>query len=271
MADGVLFVNNAGLVTVCNDRAGELRGVTSKDILGHPITACHPDEVMPKAMRVINRLKEHPDETHSRIVKRGPRHFEIYYSAITNTDGLVLGVLAISREITEKVALTRRLTKASTTDELTKLYNHRHFVDTLKTEMTRAKRQKRPLGLLLFDLDKFKKVNDSAGHGAGDIALQAIGKITKKNIRKDIDRAFRYGGDEFTVILPETTLKETIQTGERLREAVEAAGLYGVTLSVGATVLSHDDDITEFIRAADTAMYKAKRGGGNAVYTAGDR
>lgn len=265
MADGILFVNADNKITVCNERAAELRGIASCDIVSHSVETCHPPIAMPKVKRVMDGLKNSPGTTQTRTVQRGGDYFEINYSAVFDDNGEFLGTLAISRKITEKVALNRKLIRLSTTDELTKLGNHRHFLAVLKQETVRSRRQKHDLALLLFDLDKFKHVNDTIGHAAGDTVLRSIGAIVKKHIRGNIDQAFRYGGDEFTVVMPEAALDVARQAAERLRRAVEKADLHGVTLSVGITTFDPANAEIDLIRQADAAMYTAKRQGGNGV------
>jgi diguanylate cyclase (GGDEF)-like protein/PAS domain S-box-containing protein len=265
MADGILFVNADGIITICNERAAELRGIASCDIVSQSVANCHPADSMPKVQKVMDDLKNNPKMIQTRTVHRGNDYFEINYSAVADASGVFLGILAISRKITEKVALNRKLIRLSTTDELTKLGNHRHFLAVLKQETVRGKRQKRDLALLLFDLDKFKHVNDTTGHATGDVVLRSIGLIVKKHIRRHIDQAFRYGGDEFTVIMPEASLDVAKQAAERLRGAVEEAGLYDVTLSVGVAAYDPADVEIDLIRKADAAMYRIKRQGGNGV------
>lgn len=264
MADGILFVDRDNVVRICNERAAELRASRPEDIIGRPVLECHDPSSRAKVMRVIESLKKHPGRVHRRSVHRSDRTFEIVYSGVFDEKAEMLGVLAVSREITDKLKLARKLARMSITDALTGLYNHRHFYNILKQEMARARRHDRPLSLLLFDLDKFKEINDTLGHDEGDATLKTIGKLVKKNIRA-IDFAFRYGGDEFTVILPEATRVEAFNAAERLRAAIEKAHLGHITLSIGLAELKEVNDAIEFVRLTDNAMYSAKKQGGNRI------
>lgn len=161
------------------------------------------------------------------------------------------------------------------TDDLTGLYNSRYFFEQVEYEVERAKRYQSPLSLVFFDLDKFKSVNDTYGHLVGSRLLAEVGGVVQKNIRKT-DRAARYGGDEFVVILPQTEKEGALNFAGKLREALNAqkftsntGELLTVTGSFG--VASYPDDAqgsSELISAADEAMYLVKASGRNGVRAA---
>jgi diguanylate cyclase (GGDEF)-like protein len=158
-------------------------------------------------------------------------------------------------------------------DDLTGLFNHRHFFDSLDFEVKRVNRHKRSLSLILFDLDHFKKVNDTFGHQAGDHVLRSIGVIVTKTIR-DTDIFARYGGEEFAVLLPETDLRGAVLFAERVRRCIENAEInykgrpIKTTVSLGVTAYSPSSIIREkeeIVAAADEALYSAKNSGRNKV------
>jgi len=165
-----------------------------------------------------------------------------------------------------------QLHELSSTDALTTLYNRRHFMAVLGREFERSERYETLLGLVMLDIDHFKRLNDSYGHQVGDDALRGMGKVIRKVVRTT-DIPARYGGEEFCVLLPETGLKGTAELAERLRAAVEVSPLLvdgrevRMTVSLGAaacprpTVESGDD----LIRLADNALYRAKDAGRNRV------
>lgn len=168
----------------------------------------------------------------------------------------------------------KQLKEASTTDGLTGLYNHRAFLDRLEQEFHRARRYGSNLSILLIDLDDFKKVNDSLGHLAGDEVLKQIGKILKENVRSS-DFVARYGGDEFVIILPETSEHEAYAVGEKLRKTVEKYDLkvnsstVRLSLSIGISTLGPEHrSYFDLIEEADRAMYEAKQSGKNTIFTA---
>ncbi|MCK4347369.1 MAG: diguanylate cyclase [Thermoplasmatales archaeon] len=148
------------------------------------------------------------------------------------------------------------LARLSITDNLTGLYNQRHFYNRLKEEIDRANRQKHPLSLILLDLDNFKYFNDKYGHLAGDQMLAAAGKVILSNIRDSVDTAFRYGGDEFSVILVEadSTIAQTIS--ERLKKGFQQDS--AVTASIGFATYQKGMELTELIGLADKDLYSTK-------------
>ncbi len=163
------------------------------------------------------------------------------------------------------------LAELATHDGLTGLYNHRTFYALLADELARAQRFSRPLSLLMLDIDHFKRVNDTHGHLAGDAVLKALGKLLHREVR-GIDRVCRYGGEEITVILPETDIDAAAHVAERLRAAVEAQPFDAnsepirLTVSIGvASFPAHADSAETLVAAADAALYAAKRGGRNLV------
>ncbi len=148
----------------------------------------------------------------------------------------------------------------SITDSLTGLFNRRHFYSKLKEEFTRAKRQKNKhrFAVIMLDLDGFKAYNDKFGHLSGDSLLEGIGKIIKKNIRHGVDTGYRYGGDEFTILLIDATPELTSQISKRIRDAVKAT--LGIDVSIGAALYSDEINTPEeLVTKADQNMYKDKR------------
>ena len=176
--------------------------------------------------------------------------------------------LAIEKaKLFEKVkAQGRELQELSIRDDLTLLFNKRYFNQRLKAEFVRARRQKRPLCILLFDLDNFKAYNDAHGHLEGDKVLKQAGEIVLRSIRDLVDSGFRYGGDEFTVILPEISGEEAYTVAERIRSHVEKANQGRITVSMGLVEYKEDYDIVSMIRYADRGMYIAKNRGGNRIH-----
>ena len=161
-------------------------------------------------------------------------------------------------------------------DALTGLYNRRYFRDRLEDEHAFALRHRRPLALLIGDLDWFKRINDMWGHAAGDRVLAGVAGAMMR-LRRRGDTIARIGGEEFGVILPETDLDEAIRVAERIREAVAELRFdgarsrlgYGVTMSFGAVVLPPDasESVAALYDRADAAMYAAKGAGRNRVAT----
>jgi diguanylate cyclase (GGDEF)-like protein/putative nucleotidyltransferase with HDIG domain len=169
----------------------------------------------------------------------------------------------------ENARLYARAEQRARIDELTGLFNRRHFEERLKEEIARHSRYRNVFSLLLLDLDNFKAYNDIYGHPAGDILLNRIGKIIKGSVRS-ADQTFRYGGDEFAMILPQAATDDAYIVAERVRTRIGREmeeKKIAVTCSIGAAGYPTDGVISgELVTVADTALYYAKRTGGNRVY-----
>ena len=164
--------------------------------------------------------------------------------------------------------LFREVQSQAHTDALTKLGNYRAFHETLRSEMHRATRYGRPLGLIMLDVDSFKELNDQFGHQAGDFALSELGHAVRTSIRRE-DLGARYGGDEIAIVLPETKANGCLMVVQRLMAAVRSHDFtfegkkIPVSISVGVATFKPEMSINEFVGAADAALYKAKQGGRN--------
>lgn len=167
----------------------------------------------------------------------------------------------------EKEKLEEEVRRLSITDDLTGLYNHRHFFKTLESELVRMRRQKTSLSLLMFDLDNFKRYNDFYGHLEGDKVLKKIGEIIKNSIRSNVDSGYRYGGDEFAALLISASRDQAMAIAERIRSTIEQAGFENITISIGLAEFIDQFDLEGFVKSADDALYLAKLSGGNRIYT----
>jgi len=157
----------------------------------------------------------------------------------------------------------------SMTDALTGLYNRRYFDTTVEREFLRSKRYGGKLTIAIIDIDYFKKINDTYGHLCGDYVLKEVAYLIQDNFRKT-DIVFRYGGEEFVVILTETSIEQSIIPLERLRKKIEGYNFsyngkeINITISIGAGE-NTPDNINELLMNSDKALYKAKNGGRNKI------
>ena len=166
----------------------------------------------------------------------------------------------------------RQLSDMVRTDELTDLYNFRYFNQALSLEMERTRRSSQPTCLIMFDLDHFKDVNDMHGHEVGNAVLKHVAALVKKTVRR-LDIPCRYGGEEFTIILPDTTLQQGVRFANRLRLIIENSpvkaneSILGIEASFGVDVYSRGSSLAEkeFVEKADGFLYLAKKQGRNQV------
>jgi diguanylate cyclase (GGDEF)-like protein len=185
------------------------------------------------------------------------------------------GTLSFAAAIALKNAhLVEQLQTAANTDELTALMNRRALEERLGAELARSTRHRLDTTIILLDLDNFKLVNDNGGHAAGDDLLQAVGRLLKEQCRQP-DVVGRLGGDEFLVMLPMTSPREAMVLVGRVQAGLAALAALGqgrpVTVSIGiAAAPGHGTTVSSLMAAADAAMYKAKRAGGNRAEVAGE-
>jgi diguanylate cyclase (GGDEF)-like protein len=188
--------------------------------------------------------------------------------------GKLKGATGVIYNITERKRMEdvlkeseKRYRELSIIDDLTQLYNSRHFHAQLEIEIERSNRYGQPLTLLLLDLDKFKKFNDKYGHVEGDNVLSKLGQVIKRCLR-DPDSAYRYGGEEFTIMLPMTTGEEGIVTAKRIQTELRTENFSPVldqninmTVSIGKAQYKPMEDMKTFVRRVDKLMYQAKKDG----------
>lgn len=167
--------------------------------------------------------------------------------------------------------ILKKLQELVITDDLTKLYNLRHFYDRLKTETDRSARYHHPVSLLFIDIDSFKHYNDTYGHLEGDKLLIKVARILKFSIRKT-DSVYRYAGDEFTVILPETGAEDAKNVARRIINnmknenfLLENGEYADIGISIGISEYYPEEDLEIFVKRADQAMFTSKREGHNKI------
>jgi diguanylate cyclase (GGDEF)-like protein len=230
-----------------------------------PYTFLITDISMPdiSGLELIRRVKDdHPsvcsiamtgfskEYNYMDVVNAGAKDF------INKPFGLDELVAKIRRAVIER-NINRELNRLSITDSLTGLYNQRHFYARLEQEVMRAQRQKTNLALMLLDLDEFKAYNDTYGHLAGDALLEKVGSVINDNIRQGVDSGYRYGGDEFAIILIDADEEITKNISERLEKSIEKTCKLGI--SMGCVSFSRTMTVEEFVGDADTLLYNAKK------------
>jgi diguanylate cyclase (GGDEF)-like protein len=200
------------------------------------------------------------------------QHEELELDELVLTFGIVSSLSISVFAVRRWAEAARRLGQANT-DSLTGLFNRRKGWEVLEYEIVRSERYRRPLSIILLDIDHFKTVNDTHGHLAGDRVLQAVANGARETIRS-VDILIRWGGEEFVVLLPETDLEAALLTAERLRAAIAEIRIkvpneeLSVTASIGVTRKDENTpDLETFIARADQALYIAKYKGRNQVAT----
>ena len=186
--------------------------------------------------------------------------------------GFVLVFIAVSKWIVHNNQMTDTLQRLATTDDLTGAYNRRRFGEAIEYEIHRAVRYMDTLSLIMFDLDHFKRINNTYGHNAGDEVLKTVAGIVKNNIRVT-DIFARVGGEEFTVLAPAIGLEGAKVVAEKLRKSIESRTFETVgtvTASFGVAQFNRDEKSEVLIKRTDNALYEAKKHGRNRVVIAED-
>lgn len=271
--DAIISTDDSNRVTFINQGALRMLGCLQHEILNAPASILYAGgeeevEYIRRKLAQLDRMQDYETELNRKDGGKVPVNVSL--SCLRETDGRVRSILAICKDITRQKQLERELKEMSMRDSLTGLYNQGCFFDRLEQEMERARRQRHPLALLLFDVDQFKSYNDSRGHLEGDRVLQAVGKLIAQSTREHVDIGFRYGGDEFTVILPEADADQACLIAERIRKGFLSQGFDRLSLSIGMAQFQDGNSVKSFVHRADAAMYEAKRSGGNRVCVCSD-
>jgi diguanylate cyclase (GGDEF)-like protein/PAS domain S-box-containing protein len=255
----------------------EVRGKTPESTFGSSETL--PETRAEHWQTILSGKEWHGEMVNRR--KNGESYWvAVSISPIIDSNGIITHFVSINEDITtrketeEKIKrLNAGLEQLAMTDYLTSLYNRRYFMQRGTEEFKRAKRNKQPLALLMLDIDQFKKVNDTYGHEAGDMALQQVASVLKSSLR-EIDILGRMGGEEFAVLLPNTPLHEAGVLAERVQQIMantsfELPGAslnINITISIGVAVMTDEMSvIDDILRNADAALYHAKNSGRNRV------
>lgn len=261
--DLICTTDVAGRVIYFSPGAEAMLGRAAQSVAGRPAHDFYVEgrAAAEELMRRLRRSEDGRLHNHEMRVKAAGGkilHVSMSVSYLKDARGRVIGTLGIAKDISDRVELERKLREMTRTDDLTGLYNQRHFHDRLREETARARRQKDPLALVVFDLDGFKQVNDRRGHLEGDRILRAFAGAIGESVRREVDLCFRYGGDEFVLLLPGTTAAKGAAVARRIVKAAASLAEQGVTASWGVAQLPVSGDASELVRAADAAMFKMK-------------
>jgi len=262
----ILSSDTRGHVITCSVGSEMLFQLSQKEILGKDILTLFTN---PHFRRELAGYISGQDTTIferkrlSQALGRKNSFLDITLQHVYDSEKMPIGFLCIVQDVTGNVLLERRLEALSITDELTGLYNRRRFYSALSGEMERCLRFNRKVSLCFLDLDGFKKYNDTRGHLKGDQALKEAAELLLGMVRSNVDSCYRYGGDELTIIMPETSKRNAQRVTERIREQLREHFHGMITASVGIAESAVDMQVEELIGRADQAMYSAKAQGGN--------
>jgi len=283
LGEGVYVLDEAGGLVFMNPEAERLLGWSEAELLAKNV---HDTIHFQRADGTRVACDNCPAFTTIRSGKTCRVHDDVF----TRKDGTLIPVAFVSTPVRDKGVLTgavvvfhditaqkrsqealqranQLLSQQATTDPLTGAANRLKFDVALGQEINRAKRHLVPLSLAILDIDHFKAINDRFGHHAGDLVLQELARMGQSGLRSG-DGFFRWGGEEFAILLPHTELAGARIVAERLRERIEQSrfsGVERVTCSFGVAQFKAGDDEKIFLERADRALYRAKESGRNRV------
>ena len=239
---------------------------------------CPIDQLLAHEQELLEIFESEASRDFSLVIDGEERFFEIDAVQLGDTHDGNTRMLKSIRDVTEERKIQEKLKFLATTDTLSGLCNRAEFMDLAQREFVLAQKSNEELALLLMDLDNFKVINDTFGHAAGDEIIREMGSIILNSFRKS-DISGRIGGEEFAVILKNTSLNEAKMAAEKFRKIIARRKvIYGdqeirLTVSIGVAAIRGGTkdikDIEDFLKMADDALYKAKAGGRNAVVTLG--
>ena len=282
VAGGILLIDNRFNILRCNQGFLEMAGTTAEETrqnkcyeLFHNALCDTPECPLQKVRKGAKHLQYQVERSR---LDGPPIHYAVHATPFRGPTGDLIGIVEHITDVSDRVKAEQALRESeqrykelSIVDELTGLYNKRHFNRHLDLEAERARRYGQPLSLLLMDIDNFKIHNDTYGHADGDRVLARLGRIIAEAIRIN-DLGCRYGGEEFTVILPNTAGEGARVVAERIRERFSEEIFLPSpqtpvrkTLSIGVAEYRLDDNKEALVERADQNMYAAKQGGKNRV------
>jgi len=271
MSDAMLVFDVRSRLVDSNPSARRLFALVSERAIGNSADHIFAMQPFLKGMLTIDQA----DRAEIQMERDGEiEYFDVRLSPLFERGNLV-GRMLVLRNITEARLLQQSLEEMAITDPLTGLFNRRQFEILGRQELERTRRYGRPFSVMIFDLDTFKQINDAYGHQVGDEVLKVVALLLRNTMRRS-DMCFRYGGEEFTALMPATGVEEARKAAERLRRAIAISTVeweetqIHFTISIGLSIYTGDEneDFDLLVARADRAMYVAKRAGRNRVSVA---
>jgi diguanylate cyclase (GGDEF)-like protein/PAS domain S-box-containing protein len=265
-----------GKITYVSPAVERMRGITPEEAMRQSLDEIHPPESAASVADYYRQVFAAIEAGTEPPMFRGENEYyrkdgsimtgELQVIPHVDTDGHVIELIGVTRDITERKTFEAELRNLAVTDTLTGVWNRRHGTELLSADLS-ARRPGQALSLLMLDIDHFKAINDTFGHQAGDHVLIEVASRLRRSLRGN-DMVARWGGEEFVVLLRDCALPDALRLAEDIRAAigeVPFGALGSLTVSVGAAQVGADEDLTSWLGRADQALYRAKRAGRNEV------
>lgn len=271
----VVITDTDGIIEYVNPKFCAVTGWSMEEVIGRKPSFLRSGETSIEAYQELWKTIASGHEWRGEFLNRRKDGTEVWQSAsispVRDAEGRVTHYVGIEEDITERKRMEEQLHLLATTDALTGMLNRRSFVEAFNREALRGRRYGKQPSLLMLDIDHFKKVNDTWGHAVGDDALRMVAEVCRQALR-DVDVLGRFGGEEFTLLLPETEKDAAILAADRLRERIAATavadgkgGTFTIQVSIGVARHAEGETVETVLNRADEALYEAKRTGRNRV------
>ncbi len=268
-ADSIISMATAGTIESWNEASSRLYGYSATEALGQPASSLLARDPSEREQLVARAAAGDDQQVENQDVGKdgGVIDVSVTLSGIHDSQGRVIGVSRIARDIGARKHMERELRYLAEHDWLTGLYNRRRLISELARSLAYARRYRRAGAVVVLDVDNFKLVNDTKGHDEGDRTLKSVAELLVRRTR-DTDIVARLGGDEFAIVLPEATGPAALKFASDIRSLLcERAIGPPIYVSVGISLFATDHEITadDALVAADIAQYEAKQHGGDQV------
>ena len=269
--DMVLITDVNGIIEYANDSASLKSGYDKSELIGKKTnifkSGKHTADFYKKLWNTILSGQNYRSVIIDKTKDDRLYYVDLKITPLLDENDNIQNFVATSTDITKHMEMEKKLKKLATIDSLTEIYNRYKIDDEIKVNIARYERYKEPFSVLMFDIDHFKVINDTYGHDVGDRVLKNLSKTVSKNIRVT-DKVGRWGGEEFVVILENTTTKEASIVAEKLRKIIETDELEEnskITVSIGVAQYVPPQSREDLIKKVDEALYMAKEKGRNQV------
>jgi diguanylate cyclase (GGDEF)-like protein/PAS domain S-box-containing protein len=266
LSSGVLVLDNENRVLDLNPAAQKMLNLGGRQVVGFNLAELPTED--PGLLQAIGR-DDQPRQEVCLASSQSQVYLEVRSTPLSGRRGAALGRLVLLEDISERKRMEKELRRLAATDPLTGLANRRTLMDLGERELAHSRRHRRPLSMLMMDIDHFKQINDKYGHQQGDKVLKALAEACSRLLRQS-DLMARVGGEEFAILLPDTPAANAMEVAERMRSSVtllttfDGQDLPHITISVGGATTTGDSDcLNSLLRRADDALYQAKAAGRN--------
>ncbi|OEF96636.1 diguanylate cyclase [Desulfuribacillus alkaliarsenatis] len=263
---GIINFSPAGEIIAVNNHFCSILDITKEQATQINMLELRNEQIVNCIKQTLNGEVTHYEDIYTSVISGKEVMVRATFTPLID-DNIIIGGIGIIEDFTERKRLEEEIKKLSVTDKLTQIYNRLKLDEALEQELIRAKRTGEIFSVILTDIDRFKAVNDNYGHQTGDLVLKEFATILKEGIRAS-DIVGRWGGEEFLIIAPDTKLENACILAEKLRTKIEVHSFVDklkITSSFGVATFKDDNSVSAIISRADDSLYKAKKGGRNAV------